>query len=167
MTIAVVFNPIAGAGRAAGDGRRVAESLKDAGHSVVIVETRMEPPSQWLDPELKDCRVIVVAGGDGTVRQVSDIDAAVIFQGILAAGDRYEVPERFTAPVLRAGNAGAVYLLIDGAPYGPLGSSGGVVKNLSLRAADIERRVPQAAAGAIGVEPGGDTQQRAEAVLPQ
>ncbi|MCH7603364.1 MAG: NAD(+)/NADH kinase [Planctomycetes bacterium] len=72
MTIAVVFNPIAGAGRAAGEGRRVAESLKDAGHSVVIVETRMEPPSQWLDPELKDCRVIVVAGGDGTVRQVSE-----------------------------------------------------------------------------------------------
>lgn len=72
MTIAVVFNPIAGAGRAAEEGRRVAESLKDAGHSVVIVETRMEAPSHWLDPELKECRVIVVAGGDGTVRQVSE-----------------------------------------------------------------------------------------------
>ena len=99
--------------------------------------------------------------------RVSDIDAAVIFQGILAAGDRYEIPQRFTAPVLRAGNAGAIYLLVDGAPYGPLGSSGGVVKNLSLRAADIELRIPQANAEAIGVEPGDDTQQRAEAVLPQ
>ncbi len=72
MTIVVVFNPIAGAGRAAEEGRQVAESLKDAGHSVAIIETRMEPPSQWLDPALKDCRVIVVAGGDGTVRQVSE-----------------------------------------------------------------------------------------------
>ena len=99
--------------------------------------------------------------------RVSDVDAAVIFQGILAAGDRYEVPGRFTAPVLRAGNAGAVYLLVDGAPYGPLGSSGGVVKNLSLRAADIERRFPLASAAAIGVDPGDDPEQRAEAVLPQ
>ena len=98
---------------------------------------------------------------------VREGDAGVIFEGTLAAGGQFEIPERITEPLLRAGNAGAVYLLIDGAPYGPVGGSGSVVKNLSLRAADIERRVPQASAEAIGVDPGDDTLQRAEAVLPQ
>ncbi len=111
-------------------------------------------------------KVIIHATDTAWIR-VSDGDSAVVFQGILAAGGRFEVPERVTAPVLRAGNAGSVYLLIDGAPYGPLGGPGSVVKNLSLRAADIERRVPQASAEAIGVDPGDDTLQRAEAVLPQ
>ena len=110
--------------------------------------------------------MVIHATGAAWIR-VSDVDAAVIFQGTLAAGGRYEVPERVTAPLLRAGNAGSVYLLIDGAPYGPLGGPGSVIKNLSLRAADIERRVPQASAEAIGVDPGGDAEQRAEAVLPQ
>jgi len=111
-------------------------------------------------------KVIIHATETAWIR-VSDVDAAVVFQGILAAGDRYEVPQRIAAPLLRAGNAGAVYVLVDGAPYGPLGGSGAVVKNLSLRAADIELRVPQASAEAIGVEPGDGIQQRAEAVLPQ
>ncbi len=111
-------------------------------------------------------KVIVHATDTAWIR-VSDGDAAVVFQGILEAGGRFEVPERITAPLLRAGNAGAVYVLVDGAPYGPVGGSGSVIKNLSLRAADIESRVPQASAEAIGVDPGDDTLQRAEAVLPQ
>jgi hypothetical protein len=110
-------------------------------------------------------KVVIHATGTAWIR-VSDGDAA-LFQGTLAAGGRYEVPERVAAPLLRAGNAGAVYLLIDGAPYGPVGGPGSVVKNLSLRAADIERRVPQASAEAIGADPGDDSLQRAEAVLPQ
>ncbi|MFQ5565973.1 MAG: helix-turn-helix domain-containing protein [Paracoccaceae bacterium] len=108
---------------------------------------------------------VIVHATDPAWIRVRDGDAAVIFEGTLAAGEGFEVPARFTAPVLRAGNAGSVYLLVDGAPYGPVGSSDRVVKNLSLRAADIERRVPQASAEAIGVDPDDDTLQRAEAVL--
>ncbi|MEE8454645.1 MAG: RodZ domain-containing protein [Limibaculum sp.] len=110
---------------------------------------------------------VIVHATDAAWIRVRDGDDVVIFEGILAAGGQFEIPERVTAPLLRAGNAGAVYVLIDGAPYGPVGSSDRVVKNLSLRAADIESRFPQASAAAIGVDPGGDTQQRAEAVLPQ
>lgn len=110
---------------------------------------------------------VIIHATDAAWIRVSDGDAAVVFQGTLAPGGRYEVPERVTAPLLRAGNAGAVYVLVDGAPYGPVGGSGSVIKNLSLRAADIESQVPQASAEAIGVDPGDDTLQRAEAVLPQ
>jgi hypothetical protein len=110
---------------------------------------------------------VIIHAADAAWIRVRDGDAAVIFEGTLAAGGRFEIPARTTAPLLRAGNAGAVYVLIDGAPYGPVGSSDRVVKNLSLRAADIERRFPLASAEAIGVDPGDDSQQRAEAVLPQ
>ncbi|MHA1527420.1 MAG: helix-turn-helix domain-containing protein [Alphaproteobacteria bacterium] len=110
---------------------------------------------------------VIIHATDAAWIRVRDGDAAVIFEGTLAAGERFEIPARFTEPVLRAGNAGALYVLVDGAPYGPVGSSDRVVKNLSLRAADIERRIPQASAAAIGIVPGDDSQQRAEAVLPQ
>jgi len=111
-------------------------------------------------------KVIIHATAAAWIR-VSDGNVAVIFQGTLAAGGRFEVPVRIATPLLRAGNAGAVYVLVDGAPYGPVGSSSRVVKNLSLRAADIERRVPQASAATIGIDPDDNTLQRAEAVLRQ
>lgn len=72
MTIAVVYNPIAGAGRAAQAGRGVVGILERAGHEVTIIETKLEPASQWLDPALGNCKAIVVVGGDGTVRLVSE-----------------------------------------------------------------------------------------------
>ena len=110
---------------------------------------------------------VIIHATDAAWIRVRDGDVAVIFEGTLAAGGQFEIPERVAEPLLRAGNAGSVYVLIDGAPYGPVGGSGSVIKNLSLRAADIERRIPQASAEAIGVDPGDDTLQRAEAVLPQ
>jgi len=110
---------------------------------------------------------VIIHATDAAWIRVRDGDAAVIFEGTLAAGAGFEIPARFTEPLLRAGNAGAIYVLIDGAPYGPVGSSDRVVKNLSLRAADIEDRIPQASAAAIGIVPDDDTEQRAEAVLPQ
>jgi hypothetical protein len=109
---------------------------------------------------------VIIHATDAAWIRVRDGDTAVVFEGTLAPGGRFEVPARVAAPLLRAGNAGSVYVLVDGAPYGPLGRPDRVVKNLSLRAADIESRVPQASAEAIGVEPGDDTLQRAEAVLP-
>ncbi|MHA1537287.1 MAG: helix-turn-helix domain-containing protein [Alphaproteobacteria bacterium] len=111
-------------------------------------------------------KVIIHATDTAWIR-VRDGDATVIFEGTLAAGEEFEIPARFTEPLLRAGNAGAVYVLVDGAPYGPVGGSGRVVKNLSLRVADVEHLIPQASAAAVGIVPGDDTQQRAEAVQLQ
>ena len=71
----------------------------------------------------------------------------VIFEGALPAGGRYEIPEGTAAPMLRAGNAGAVYVLVDDKAYGPLGRPRRMVKRLSLRAADIEADIPLVASG--------------------
>ena len=111
-------------------------------------------------------RIIIHATDTAWIR-VRDGAEAVVFQGTLAAGGRFVIPERVTSPMLRAGNAGSVYVLVNGAPYGPVGSSDRVVKELSLLAANIESRVPQASSEAIDTEPGNTAQQRAEAVLPQ
>ncbi len=88
---------------------------------------------------------------------------AVIFEGTLQPGGQYEVPERVAAPVLRAGNAGALYALVDGEPYGPVGTSAQVLKNLSLVAADITGQVPEATAQAVGTGPDGEPLMQAEA----
>lgn len=105
---------------------------------------------------------VVLRATDAAWIRVRDGNA-VIFEGTLPAGGQYVVPSRVTAPVLRAGNAGALYVLVNGTPYGPVGSSAAVVKNLSLRAADITGHVPQATASAVGVSTDGGTLRRADA----
>jgi len=146
-------------GAATAEDEAIFAAIADA--EPVLAETELAEATPAGPPK------VIIHATDAAWIRVRDGDAAVIFEGILAAGGRFEIPERVTAPRLRAGNAGAVYVLINGAPYGPVGSSERVVKNLSLRAADIESRFPQASAEAIGVDPGDDAQQRAEAVLPQ
>jgi hypothetical protein len=110
---------------------------------------------------------IVVHATHAAWIRIRDGAEAVVFQGTLAAGGQYEIPARIAAPLLRAGNAGAVYVLVDGAPYGPVGGSGSVIKNLSLRADDIATLVPEASAEDIGVGSDSVALQRAAAVLPQ
>lgn len=109
---------------------------------------------------------IVIHATDAAWIRVNDGDSAVVFEGTLTAGGQFAIPARVTTPLLRTGNAGAVYLLVGESAYGPVGGSGSVIKNLSLRAGDIESLVPQASAGAIGTRPGDDL-QRAEAVVLQ
>lgn len=68
----------------------------------------------------------------------------ILFEGFLPAGERILVPNGLAAPELRAGNAGSVYLILDGAAYGPLGRPKGVVRNISLQASAIRTRWPRA-----------------------
>jgi hypothetical protein len=140
--------------------------------ALALAPATASPDPMLIEPMLAETipsgpPTIVVHATDAAWIRVRDGDDVVVFQGTLAAGGRFEIPQRVTAPLLRAGNAGSVYVLVDGAPYGPVGTSDRVVKNLSLLAADIESRVPQANGETIGAEPDGDTLERAEAVLPQ
>jgi uncharacterized ParB-like nuclease family protein len=70
----------------------------------------------------------------------------VIFEGTLPAGGQFVLPERTTEPLLRAGNARSVYVLMEGVAYGPVGGSRRLAKNFFLRAANIKRRLPPASA---------------------
>ena len=90
----------------------------------------------------------------------------VIFEGILAAGQHYELPSRVDAPVLRAGNAGGLFVFVDGVAYGPLGPRGHIAREVSLSAEDVRETMPQAASGTLESVLATVVHQRAEAPAP-
>jgi len=94
-------------------------------------------------PQTQMRGIAVQVTGRAWIR-VRNGDRAVIREGILEPGERYELPERVLRGTIRAGNAGAVYVMIDGEAYGPLGVPGGVVKNISLAPEDVRREQARA-----------------------
>ena len=64
--------------------------------------------------------------------RVQSADGTVLFEKILDAGERYEVPQMEEPAVLRAGNSGSVYFAVNGQTYGPAAPGAQVVKNVAL-----------------------------------
>ncbi len=69
--------------------------------------------------------------------RVSALDGTVIFEKILDAGETYSVPPLAQAPILRSGNSGSVYFVVDGKLIGPAAPGAQVVKNVNLQAASL------------------------------
>jgi hypothetical protein len=76
-------------------------------------------------------KVELVATREAWVR-VNAPDGAVIFEGILGPGDTFEVPATEEPPVLRVGESGALFMAVNGVPYGPVGPAGQVTSNVAL-----------------------------------
>ncbi len=66
--------------------------------------------------------------------RVRAADGSVIFEGILNAGEAYDVPTNEEPPTLRAGESGAIYFAVNGQHYGPVGETGSVTSGLPLDA---------------------------------
>jgi len=64
--------------------------------------------------------------------RVSSADGTVLFEKVLDAGERYLVPALQDAPLLRSGNSGSVYFVVNGKTYGPAAPGAQVVKNVVL-----------------------------------
>jgi hypothetical protein len=82
--------------------------------------------------------------------RVSAADGTVIFEGIMAAGDRYAVPQTEEPARLRVGESGSLYFAVNGEHFGPVGPRGTVTSNVVLsvdnltttyQVADLERDV--------------------------
>jgi len=75
----ILFNPIAGAGRAAHAALVVEEALRAAGHETHRIESVLGPVGEWLTQHLRGAGVLIVVGGDGAVRLAAPaaIEAAV------------------------------------------------------------------------------------------
>lgn len=72
MPVAIVFNPISGAGRALAAAQRLRTGLEADGLEVELLPTEWGPAEAWLRPRLvPGLRAIVVAGGDGALRMVA------------------------------------------------------------------------------------------------
>ncbi|MEB8386186.1 DUF4115 domain-containing protein [Rhodobacteraceae bacterium KMM 6894] len=59
-------------------------------------------------------------------------DGSVIFEGIMNAGDTYDVPATEVPPTLRVGESGSIYFTVNGQHFGPAGPRGSVTSNLAL-----------------------------------
>ena len=70
MSIAVLFNPISGTGRALRVAQAIAEGLARRGIATRLLPTERGRPKDWLREKLDDVEAVVVAGGDGAVRSV-------------------------------------------------------------------------------------------------
>jgi hypothetical protein len=64
--------------------------------------------------------------------RVNAADGTVLFEKILDAGERYQVPQLEAAAVFRTGNSGSIYFLINGVAHGPVAPGANVVKDIPL-----------------------------------
>ena len=90
-------------------------------------------PDSPKDVEEPAPGVRVVAVRPAWVR-VRASDSSVIFEGVMNAGDTYDVPTTEEPPTIRVGESGAVYFTVNGQHYGPAGESGSVTSGLALDA---------------------------------
>jgi len=70
-SLLILFNPVSGGGRAKQAAERLAETLRGAGYQAAVTPTRREPDDGWLDQRLAGAAVLVILGGDGTVRSIA------------------------------------------------------------------------------------------------
>ena len=66
--ILILFNPVSGGGRAERAAGYFAASLRAAGHATDLAATQREAGGDWLAQRLANVSLLVVVGGDGTVR---------------------------------------------------------------------------------------------------
>jgi hypothetical protein len=68
-------------------------------------------------------------------------DGSVLFEKILDAGESYRLPADVENPLLRAGNAGAVFVKIGAVAHGPVGNAGGVVRGVPLSRENVTENI--------------------------
>ena len=72
--------------------------------------------------------------------RVRSADGSVIYETIMNAGDTYQVPQTTDPATLRIGESGAVYFVMNGETYGPVGPRGSVTTNLALSVDELQTK---------------------------
>lgn len=111
------------------------EMVETVSASSRVLEDEFVAPVVTIDAEPKG--VELVATRAAWVR-VHLADGTVLFEKILEKGERYSVPPEANNPLLRAGNSGSVYIVMNDKTFGPVGTGTSVAKQVSLVADDIE-----------------------------
>jgi len=103
-------------------------------------------PSAEQAPRVGDSDLLVT---DGEVPEVTLVavrptwvrvqtpSQAIVFEKVLEPGEEYSVPVTEETPVLRAGNAGALYFRVNGTLVGPAGQGGSVISEVQLASTDL------------------------------
>lgn len=110
-------------------------------------------PAQAPQPaEAAGGPVVLTAIGPAWI-QVTD-QGRTLYEGELAPGQSFPVPQTATAPMLRVGAPEALRITVGGATVPPVGPPGRVTSNVSLRAADLMRSGTQPVPPAPSAPPG-------------
>jgi diacylglycerol kinase family enzyme len=72
VRILLLYNPVAGRGKAAAAVEGLRVTLREAGHDPIVKRTEPEPAADWLDSALRGVDLLLVVGGDGAVRLAGD-----------------------------------------------------------------------------------------------
>ena len=112
--VAVVFNPAAGGGDAAGRGRDTMEALEAAGLEVLWLETTREDPGQGLTAKAvaEGVELVMAQGGDGTVMAcVTSLAGTEVPMAVLPGGTGNLLATNFDIP---SDLDGAIEVALDG-----------------------------------------------------
>jgi hypothetical protein len=90
---------------------------------------------------------VVITANEQVWLQVKD-GATTLKEGVLEAGQSFEVPASAAAPVLMTGKPEALRISVGTADAPPVGPAATTVRNVSLRPADLMRGPAPAAQGA-------------------
>jgi len=111
---------------------------------IALIKPGEGPDALPSDPDITSPQVteLVVTGVEIFAAQpawisVTSPTLGTIFEQILEENSRYRVPVDVQDAVLRAGNAGSVYLIVNGTAFGPVGDSARVAKDVVLEAVAI------------------------------
>jgi hypothetical protein len=92
------------------------------------------PAIQVVEPPVPEVQLVAVR--PAWVR-VQSADGTIIFEGVMNAGESFEVPSTEEPARLRVGESGAMYFAVNGVHYGPVGPSGVVTSNVELTATSL------------------------------
>jgi len=101
-------------------------------------QTGTQAVPQVVEEPLPGVRMVAVR--PAWVR-VTARDGSVIFEGIMNAGDTYEVPTTEEPPLLRVGESGSIYFTVNGRHFGPVGPRGSVTSDLPLVAESLTEKL--------------------------
>jgi len=92
--------------------------------------------------------VTLVATGEAWLRITEGPTGPTIFMGIMAAGDRYQLPVDARNPMIRTGRPQYLRTLVGATDLGPLAPTEVTIQNVSLRPEDLTARAQAAPAPA-------------------
>jgi cytoskeleton protein RodZ len=93
--------------------------------------------------------IVIAAREDAWVKVYDRATGQSVFMGVMAAGDRYEVPADRQDLLLQTGRAGVLDITVGAAAIPPLGAPTAFVKDVPLTAAGLAGRTAPAAAAAV------------------
>jgi cytoskeletal protein RodZ len=131
----------------------------------VPIQQNPQPAAQQAAPATG--AVVLTAAEDVWFRINDGDNGPKLYEGILKAGQRYEVPAGAAAPQIRTSRAQALKVTVGGTEIPPLGPPERLIANVSLRAADLAARAGGQPAPAGQPAPGTSPPPSGAAATPE